>query len=221
MDFSKAEFGAAAVAAKTCANCGAAVTGQYWTVGTAMVCGTCAKTFTTEPSSDGAVWRVMKALGAGCGAGLLGAAGYSAIIHFMDMELALVTIFIGWFVGRGVRWGSEGRGGRGYQVMGAVLTFVWCMQAYVPTLVVGMTKADPPIHWAVALALAPFLAFLVPFSGDVSPIGLLILVFGVWRGWREPAAVKVQLEGPFELTAQTAVVVDATPTSSSEPSAGG
>lgn len=125
--------------------------------------------------------------------------------------MALITIFIGWFVGRGVRWGSEGRGGRVYQAMGAVFTYVWCMMAYLPDVVAGLNQNDPELNMAVAVIVAPFVVLTLPFKGVMGPLGTLILGFGVWRGWREPARIPIVVEGPFALAAPPAVAPQALP----------
>jgi hypothetical protein len=217
MDFTKAEYEGGAPAQRACAACQSPLVGQYWTAGDATVCGRCAEAVRAGPPSEGALLRVFKALVFGSGVGLAGAIGYALIITFLEVELALVTIFIGWMVGRAVRYGSEGRGGRGYQVMGAVLTYGWCMMAYVPTMVTELTKAAEPVSFPVAVILSPFVALIVPFTGAMGVLGTLILAFGVWRGWREPARVVVPIAGPFELAPMAVPVAAAAPVAAPEP----
>jgi hypothetical protein len=224
MDFSEAKFEAgAASAGATCATCGTALTAQYWLAGPAMVCGACAEKFRAGPPAEGGAGRFFKALALGTGAGLLGAIGYGVIIYATGYELALITIGIGWFVGRAVMLGSEHRGGRAYQAMGALLTYVWCMEAYVPAMVSELGKAADPLPMPVAIILSPFIALAVPFIGGMGPLSLLILAFGVWRGWREPAKVELQVTGPFELAGEPAAQLEqpaAPPAAAVEPSAG-
>lgn len=153
--------------------------------------------------------RTFKAMLFGCGAGLLGATGYGLIIHYAKVELALVTILIGWMVGRSVRAGSEGRGGRWYQFLGASLTYAWCMMAYVPDVVEALTNTKEALPMVAAVVMAPFIALVVPFTGEMGILGTLILAFGVWRGWREPAKVEIPIEGPFALAPAPEVAVAA------------
>lgn len=210
VDLSKAEYEQGAAPALTsCAVCSQTLVGPYFAVGPATVCATCAAKLKEPPSSQGAFLRVVKALFLGGGAGLLGAIGYSLIISVANMELALVTIFIGWFVGRGVMKGSEGRGGLGYQVLSAFLTYFWCMMAYVPTFVMESQKtADPPSMF-VAVLISPFAALVVPFLGEMGILGTLILLFGVYQGFKGPTAPKIEVTGPFELaTPGTAVAAE-------------
>lgn len=148
--------------------------------------------------------RGLKAFALGNGAGLLGAIGYGAVIAFTGYELALITIFIGWFIGRAVMRGSDGRGGRRYQVLAALLTYVWCMEAFVPSIVKGAMAEGDQGRTVVAAIIAPFIALILPFTGELNPISILILGFGVWRGWRETAAVVVPVNGPFTISAPEA-----------------
>lgn len=202
MDFSQAQYEGDVPAATQCAACQQPLATQYWTAGPVTVCGNCAAQLQAGPPPGGGVVRAFKALLFGCGAGLAGAVGYGLIIHYAKVELALVTILIGWMVGRSVRAGSEGRGGRGYQVLGAVLTYAWCMMAYVPDIVVGLANAaQNPVPTAFAVLIAPFLALAIPFMGDMDFLSVLILGFGVWRGWREPVKVNLVVAGPFALAA--------------------
>ena len=201
MDFTQAQFEGGTPSTAQCAACKVSLTGQYWTAGPLTVCGNCAEQVRSGPPPGGTLVRTFKAVVFGCGAGLLGATGYGLVIHYAKVELALVTILIGWMVGRSVRIGSEHRGGRGYQVLGALLTYVWCMMAYVPDVVEGLGNATDPVPTVVAVLVAPFIALALPFTGAMGILGTLILAFGVWRGWREPARVEIPVAGPFELGA--------------------
>lgn len=201
MDFTQAQFEGAAPGTTPCAVCAQPLTAQYWSANGAMVCATCAQQLQAGPPAEGGFLRIFKALLFGAGAGLAGAIGYGLVIHYARMELALITILIGWMVGKAVRFGSEGRGGRVYQVMGALLTYVFCTQAYVPDLVSEFTSRQDGLPFVVAALVSPFLALIIPFSGDMSFLSILILGFGVWRGWREPAKAEIAVTGPFELAA--------------------
>ncbi|MGV3622727.1 MAG: hypothetical protein ACO1OB_18050 [Archangium sp.] len=215
MDFQQAQFEGVTETPKVqCAACGTVLEHQYWTAGPATVCRNCADQLRAGPPKEGGFMRVLKAFMLGNGAGLLGAIGYGAIIFFTDYQLALITIFIGWFVGRAVMKGSDNLGGRGYQVMSALLTYFWCMQAFVPSVVKGMTEGDEALPTIAAVLIAPFVSLVLPFFGDMGILGILILGFGVFRGWREPRRIEVQVEGPFDLSTQAPRTVDAEPATS-------
>jgi hypothetical protein len=209
MDFSEAKFEAGTVATgAACATCGTALTAQYWLAGPVMVCASCAEKFRAGPPAEGGALRFFMALMFGTGAGLLGAIGYGVIIYATGYELALITIGIGWFVGRAVMKGSDNRGGRTYQVMAAALTYFWCMEAYVPSVVKELSNAQDPMPTAFVMLVAPFFAPAIPFFGGMGPLSLLILGFGVWRGWRETAKLEIPVTGPFELAQEPAALPD-------------
>lgn len=205
MDFSQAQFEGSspgvAPPSTACAACQQPIIGQYWSANGAVVCSSCAAQLQAGPPEGGGFVRFFKALLFGTGAGLLGAIGYGAIIYFAQVELALVTILIGWMVGRAVRAGSEHRGGRGYQALAAILTYCFCMFAFVPSIVQGATSAADPMPTAVAIIIAPFISLALPFTGDMGILGTLILGFGVWQGWKEPARAVITVTGPFALGA--------------------
>ncbi|PZR12302.1 MAG: hypothetical protein DI536_15475 [Archangium gephyra] len=212
MDFQQAQFeGVNEPPQVVCANCKTILEHQFWTAGPHTVCRNCADQLRAGPPKDGGFKRFVKAFLLGNGAGLLGAIGYGAIIYFTGYELALITIFIGWFVGRAVMLGSDKLGGRGYQVMGALLTYVWCVEAFVPMLVKGAMEGNEPPPFLFAALISPFIALALPFLGEMGPLGLLILAFGVFRGWREPQRIDVAVDGPFDLKTEKPPTVDAEP----------
>ena len=48
----------------------------------------------------------------------------SLLVPALSLRDALIAIVVGLFVGRAVRWGSGGRGGRLYQGLAVVLTYL-------------------------------------------------------------------------------------------------
>jgi len=67
--------------------------------------------------------RFAKALGLGLGAAVLGAGIYFGIAALTGYEFGLVAIVVGVLVGGAVRTGSNGRGGRRYQLLAMFLTY--------------------------------------------------------------------------------------------------
>ncbi len=205
MDFTEARFeGAAPAPQLTCAACRRPLETEYWTAGNSPVCANCAAQLRAGPPKEGGFIRGLKAFALGNGAGLLGAIGYGAIIYATGYELALITIGIGWFIGRAVMRGSDGRGGRAYQVMASLLTYVWCMEAFVPTIIKGAQESGSHDPIVVAI-IAPVISLVMPFTGELNVISILILGFGVWRAWRETAGVVIPVAGPFAIAAPSPV----------------
>ena len=188
-----------------------------------MLCGSCATQLQKGAPAEGRFFRVFKAVLFGSGAGLVGAIGYSLIITFAHIELALITILIGWLVGTAVMKGAEMRGGLGYQVLSALMTYVFCMMSYVPMIVQGAMNDKEPVGPVLTTLIAPFAALALPFTGDMGFLGTLILAFGVWQGFKIPKAPQIVVNGPFALSPAAAptaaAVVDAPPHGPAEPDA--
>lgn len=88
---------------------------------------------------------------------------------------------VGALVGIGVRIGSGGEGGRGWQGMAALLTYAALALGYLPPLLESFRNASPPPGLAARIGwglLTPVLA------GTENPLLLLILVLALAVSWR-------------------------------------
>jgi hypothetical protein len=85
-----------------------------------------------------------------------------------------------------------------------LLTYVFCNQAFVPVLMKQATEGADGASTIVAAIITPFLALAIPFLGEMGPIGILILAFGVYQGWKEAAKPVLVVEGPFALAQEPA-----------------
>jgi hypothetical protein len=93
------------------------------------------------------------AAGFGVGAGIVGAAIYYAVIAIAHLDIGIVAILIGYMVGYSVRRGAQGRGGRRFQVLAAVLTYCSVALAYAP-LAIRQAMAEKPAAQTAATASA-------------------------------------------------------------------
>lgn len=194
VDFEKATFEGAPAASHACALCRVPLTDAYFMAGQAMVCEPCSKALAESP--PGGAKRFLKALAFGSGAGLVGAIVYGLIIYATDTTFALATIAIGWLVGRAMQMALDHRGSLGYQLLAVVLTYLFCMEAFVPSM---MREAGD--GGAVPMVFAVMLAPALPFFGGMDFLGLLILGFGLWQAFRMPAKLDIVVSGPFSLVA--------------------
>jgi hypothetical protein len=121
----------------TCSRCETQLT-EYWSVDGAVCCERCKEEILAErTSSDGAVGRVGKAFAFGLGGMIAGALVWYAVAKFADLQLGLIAILLGWLVGKGIHYGSEKRGGIGYQLMAIVITYLGIGAASVPFVLEG------------------------------------------------------------------------------------
>lgn len=126
-----------ALRASTCASCSAALVDSYYEAGGRVLCAPCATKLGQAGGSP--VGRFFRALGLGVGAALLGFGVYY-LVSLTGYQFGLIAVVVGFLVGFAVRMGTGGRGGRLYQVMAAVLTYLAIVCTYVPPI------ADAILH---------------------------------------------------------------------------
>lgn len=129
----------------TCSSCKSEIADQYWSAGPAILCGNCrdaverGQTVSTEVTAR--TGRLTRAVVLGIGGMLVGAAVWYAVAKLANIEAGLIAILLGFLVGKGVFSGSGQRGGRRYQVLAAILTYLGIGLAYAPFAVEGMMQA--------------------------------------------------------------------------------
>ncbi|HEX7939591.1 MAG TPA: hypothetical protein VF483_11440 [Gemmatimonadaceae bacterium] len=145
LQFEKVE-GAHTPAGMTCAYCGSAIAASYYDVNGKHACLSC-KMRAERASQPAEGWvPFAKAFLFGGAACLLGAAIYYGVAALLNLEIGLVAILIGYLVGAGVRKGTQGVGGRRYQVLALVLTYFSIGLAYAPFALKDAlnSKSTPP-----------------------------------------------------------------------------
>jgi len=118
----------------SCAMCGNPLVHQYYDANGKSLCDGCHLRLQSALSAKPGPRGFFKALAAGLGAGVLGAVIYYVVRATTGYELSLIAIVVGWLVGKGVRWGTGGRGGRAYQVLAVVLTYLSIVSSYIPLI---------------------------------------------------------------------------------------
>lgn len=141
LQFDRAEFGGQP-ANPACAACQQPVVDRYFDVNGQMTCATCREAIANVLEKDPGWSAPFKALAAGLGGGFAGAILYYAVVKLTGYEIGLIAIVVGLLVGRAVRWGSGGRGGRWYQVMAVAITYVAIVSTYVPFIIEGIRNSQ-------------------------------------------------------------------------------
>ena len=225
MQFDRAEYADASASAPACGLCQKALADAYFEVNGQTMCAGCTdevrQAHGVEPGKGGFVMAV----GAGIGAGILGALLYYAVLALSGYEFGLIAIVVGLLVGRAVRWGSGGRGGRRYQVIAVGLTYLAIVSCYVPFIFQGLAESPsnqageatagaadkapvaseqpPATAGGIVIALALFGAIVLasPFlAGFENIIGWLIIGFALYEAWKVNRRVHVEVAGPFAIT---------------------
>ena len=136
-----------------CKGCSLAIATQYYDVNGQSLCDTCRAAVAAAAETPKGIGTFVKAAAFGAGAGVVGAAIYYAVIAFAHLEIGIVAILIGYMVGYSVRRGANGRGGRRFQVLAAVLTYFAVVMAYSPLAIQeAMQDRKPPVQPAAATA---------------------------------------------------------------------
>ena len=222
LQFDKADFGTEA--ARRCTHCRKTVGDAYFTAGNHITCEACARGL----GSSGSAADLLRALGYGAGAAVLGTLIWLLVMKILDAELGLVAIAVGLLVGLAVRKGARGRGGPKYQAIAMVLTYVSITSSYVPFVIKGVTEkgndaADEKKNGAAAtsepappapseplsagqLVLGVIvifgIAFAAPFlAGASNVMGFFIIGIALYEAWKINRRVPVL--GPFRIGTAT------------------
>jgi hypothetical protein len=171
------------------------------------------------------VISLAKAAVYGGGAALAGSALYATVAIATGYEIGLIAIAVGWMVGRAIRHGSGGLGGRPQQILAVALTYFSITSGYIPVYIHQWSKAPPasqastaadqkagseavsgePLSPAAAILFLLLLAAAAPFlslgSGLSGVIGLVIVYIGLSQAWRLTGRGELLVMGPYERAA--------------------
>ncbi len=177
-----------------CARCRQAILTEYFDLNGHPLCGRCRTAIEAHADVPRGVGPFGTAAVFGLGAGMAGAAIYYAVIAIANLEIGIVAILIGYMVGRAVRHGAGGRGGRRYQVLAAALTYASVALAYAP-LVRG-------VPLGVMLALPVIMVIKTLPMGAISAF---IILIGMRQAWQMTGAPRLAILGPFRVGTPAAV----------------
>jgi hypothetical protein len=133
IQFDRADF-VQPSAGPACAACGRALQGHYFEVNGKMVCEGCRYAVETAFQQRGGLGGFVKAACAGFAAAVAGSILYYAVREISGLEIGLISILVGWGVGKSVRWGSQAKGGWVYQSLAIFLTYMAIVSTYLPAI---------------------------------------------------------------------------------------
>lgn len=229
LQFDRAQF----ASGNHCTICQNPLQDSYFRLLQDTVCATCAEKarldqqFRLEQGGG-----LLRAALFGIGAALLGSAIYGAVVLLTGYEFALIAILIGWMVGKAMMNGSRGVGGRRFQVVAVLITYLSITGGYVPSIVKELAKnqdqekakgpaakaaeqkpeqkdaaaAAGPGTVVLALAVLLGIAAIAPILNAASVsgvIGLVIIAVGLGQAWKQTAETAFLIEGPFPFTPVT------------------
>ena len=210
LSFERAEFESQATPGLVCGFCRRPIAKQYWQINKRAACVECRTQVQRE--IDGSMSRAhfLGALQYGVLAAAAGSVGWIVVVRLAKGgQWGIFAIGVGYLVGKAVRKGAGGFGGRRYQVLAMLLTYSAIALASLPAIFEALRQA--PHHDAAAAApgLAAMLwgwtlilgiALASPFLGGIQNfMGLIIIGIGLYEAWKFTRAVPVQVLGPFAI----------------------
>ena len=200
--FQKAEYGGAASQA-ACAICRQPVGAAYYRVNGAMACEQCAaRVKNATPESSHA--NFMRGLFFGIGGAIAGLVLYAGFTIVTKIYLGYISVAVGYIVGKAIKMGSKGFGGRRYQILAVLLTYASMSIAEVPIALSHVAS------WRELISGPGQLLYLIG-SGLASPftnlahsqfhgaIEIVILLIGMRIAWQITSmSDHAQIAGPFK-----------------------
>jgi hypothetical protein len=211
--------------AERCVLCKTPIGATYFHANGQVVCPMCADRIQSGQQKPPAI-SLAKALLYGAGAALAGTIVYTAVA-MMGVEIGIIAIAVGYMVGKAVRAGSRGLGGRPQQILAVLLTYFSITTSYVTVGFYQMAKnpqqfqehakksaakdaqpqtdtatGDPQPNAGLVGAVLFLLMLLVaaPFFGLGSIGGLIslfIIFIGLRQAWKMTGRTEILVAGPY------------------------
>jgi hypothetical protein len=220
LQFRRAEHAPDPAVGPACAACKQPTGRQYFQANGVTLCERCSAALRSTQQNVPPK-TLLKAFLYGLGAAIAGSILYATVAIVTGLELALISILIGYMVGRAIRYASPG--GRPLQIMAVVLTYLSISTSYVPVAIYHVVKKNPALVEAVR-PTQPKPTGMLPATGSMTPLilvllklavaapfmtvngtggflTLLILFFGLQRAWRLTARPDITISGPFQTQA--------------------
>src|SRR5215467_4892264 len=140
--FATAEY---AASGDVCKSCKQPIKGTYYRINGVLACERCTTELQSQIPKDNHA-AFVRALLFGVGAAILGLILYATFGIITGIEIGYVSLAVGWLIGKAMRKGSNGVGGRRYQIVAAGLTYAAVSMAAIPIYIsqVSKEKADKP-----------------------------------------------------------------------------
>lgn len=114
-----------------CKSCNQPVAGRYYRINGALACERCKEQLESQlPKDSHSVF--VRGLAFGVGGAILGLILYSAFGIITGLEIGYISLAVGYIVGKAMRMGSRGIGGRRYQIVAVILTYAAVSMSAIP-----------------------------------------------------------------------------------------
>ncbi len=197
--FSTAEYPPQQI--ERCGLCGTPLASEYYRVHGRTACAGCASAAQNGQANGQKNTAFTRALLFGIGAAAVGLVGYAAFTIATSFYIGYVALGVGYIVARAMKFGSGGFGGRPFQIVAVILTYLAIALAEIPiALWEFRTRIPAGRMLVVGIRLLP-VGLTSPIREMRDPIhgliNLVILFVGLRIAWRGTAAPSANVEGPF------------------------
>ncbi len=181
--------------AQSCVGCQSAIVDRYFTVQGKILCAACHARVLASVGERFGQGSFGKALLGGTGAAILGAAIYYGVTAITGYRLGLISVLVGYMVGRAVAKGANSKGGLGYQALAVGLTYLSVALTFFPELLEMLKQPQfqdsrHEIAGILSLLISPIL------SGYYSPLSGLVNSFALWEAWKLNRTPQLAITGP-------------------------
>lgn len=197
--------------ALTCAACKRPISGSYYQINGLPACAECTSKIQAKNPPDSHA-AFVRALLFGIAGAVVGFALYVFVALATGLAIGFVSLAVGFIVGKAMHLGSGGVGGRRYQIVAALLTYIAVSMSAVPIAIHQMRQhtpaqvsatteqSAPPHNIAKAIGVLALMGVASPLLDLQDPthgiIGLIILFVGMRFAWRFTAGRNLKISGP-------------------------
>jgi len=136
--FGTAEY-AGVAGTEHCSFCKQPIRGRYYRVNNAMACAACGERAQLEEPKDSHS-RYVRGLIFGIGGAIVGLILYATFEIKTGLAIGYLSLAVGYIVAKAIKMGSQGAGGRRYQITAVALTYAAVSLAAVPVSMSAYSK---------------------------------------------------------------------------------
>ncbi len=122
-----------------CKSCDTTLTSRYFRINGALACENCAERLKQQVPKD-SHQAFVRGIVFGLGGAFLGLILYAAFGILTGLVIGYVSLAVGYIVGKAIKMGSGGMGGRRYQIAAALLTYSAVSIAAIPIFISQIVK---------------------------------------------------------------------------------
>lgn len=155
----------------TCKSCNQALSGRYFRVNGSLACERCTEQLKAQIPKDSHS-AFVRGLLFGVGGAILGLILYSVFAIVTGIVIGYVSLAVGYIVGKAVKFGSGGMGGRRYQIAAVLLTYAAVSMSAIPigiSQAIKSKKEGPPSRVAPSPSQSAPSPGNPPSSGTATP----------------------------------------------------